>query len=72
LFPELAVPRMPFIGAYAIRVRSLSAVEALLSQEKLDFRRAEQALAVPFPAELGLGAWVFVERDADLPWRSGR
>jgi len=28
------------------------------------------ALFVPFPQELGIGAWLFVENAADLPWRS--
>ena len=28
------------------------------------------ALVVPFPAELGLGAWLFVENGRDLPWRA--
>jgi hypothetical protein len=27
-------------------------------------------LVAPFPAELGQGAWLFVERAADLPWRA--
>jgi hypothetical protein len=70
LFPEVAVPRLPFIGAYAIQVRSLAMAEALLAKEKLPARRAGAALVVPFPGELGTGAWVFVERGADLPWRS--
>ena len=70
MFPEISVPRLPCIGAYAIRVRSLRAVEDLLRQERLSLRRAGAALVVPFPEELGLGAWVFVERDRDLPWRS--
>jgi hypothetical protein len=33
-------------------------------------RRLGAALVVPFPGELGLGAWLFVENAADLPWRS--
>jgi hypothetical protein len=24
----------------------------------------------PFPPELGVGAWIFVENAADLPWRA--
>jgi hypothetical protein len=70
MFPEIPVPRLPFIGAYAIRVRSLAHVAALLIQERLSSRRLGATLVVPFPGELGVGAWVFVERDADLPWRS--
>jgi hypothetical protein len=70
MLPELAVPRLPFIGGYAIRVRSLPRTEALLRQQQLPARRIGAALAVPFPPELGLGAWLFVENASDLPWRS--
>ena len=70
MFPELAVPRLPFIGAYAIQVRSLAALDELLKQEALTIRRIKSALVVRFPQELGVGAWVFVENGADLPWRS--
>ena len=27
-------------------------------------------LLAPFPPELGVGAWAFVEKAADLPWRA--
>jgi hypothetical protein len=70
IFPEVPVPRLPFIGAYAIQVRSLAVVEELLDKEALTLRRTGSALIVPFPAALGVGAWVFVENGADLPWRS--
>jgi hypothetical protein len=33
-------------------------------------RRLGAALCVPFPEELGIGAWLFVENAGDLPWRS--
>jgi hypothetical protein len=69
MFPELAVPRLPFLGAYAIRVQSLAAAEALVRREGLAARRVGGALVVPFPSELGLGAWLFVEKANDLPWR---
>jgi hypothetical protein len=70
MFPEIAVPRLPFIGAYAIRVQSLASVEGTAKKQAAAFRRAGSALIVPFPEELGVGAWVFVENAADLPWRS--
>jgi hypothetical protein len=70
LMPEIAVPRLPFLGAYAVRVQSLPALEALLLRQALASRRVGAALLVPFPPELGLGAWVFAEHSADLPWRS--
>ncbi len=70
MFPEIAVPRLPFLGAYALRVASLVAVEDLLRQSRLPMRRIGAALVVPFPDVLGVGAWLFVENAADLPWRS--
>jgi hypothetical protein len=70
MFPELAVPRLPFLGAYAVRVRSLATAEALLRREGWVIRQLGRALVVPFPAELGLGAWLFVEDPRDLPWRT--
>jgi len=70
MFPELPVPRLPFVGAYAIQVRSLVAAGALLQQAGMPMRRRGASLFVPFPQELGIGAWLFVENAADLPWRS--
>ena len=61
LVPEIKVPRLPFMGAYALQVASLSAAAALLADAGLSARRAGNALIVPFPAELGTGAWLFVE-----------
>jgi hypothetical protein len=58
------------MGVYAVRVRSLAAVEALLKAEHMTMRRLGAALVVPFPDELGAGAWLFVENAGDLPWRS--
>jgi hypothetical protein len=70
LLPEIPVPGLPFMGAYAVRVRSLAAVEALLKRENMPMRRLGAALVVPFPEELGVGAWLFAENAAELPWRS--
>ena len=70
MFPEIPVPRLPFIGAYAVRIQSLAALEHLMKKAALPFRRVGSALIVPFPEELGVGAWVFVENGASLPWRS--
>jgi hypothetical protein len=70
MLPEIPVPRLPFLGAYALRVQSLAAAEALLRQESFSVHRLGASLAVPFPQELGAGAWLFVENAGDLPWRS--
>lgn len=70
LVPEVAVPRLPFMGAYAIRVTSLRDAEELMDRAGLNPRRTGKALVVPFPEELGAGAWLFAENAADLPWRA--
>jgi hypothetical protein len=69
LLPEVTLPRLPFIGAYGVAVKSLATAEAVLRKGGVASRRTGQALAVQFPAELGAGAWLLVERAADLPWR---
>jgi len=70
LLPEIAVPGLPFMGAYAVRVQSLGGAEALLRGAGMTTRRLGGSLVVPFPTELGVGAWLFVENDAALPWRA--
>jgi hypothetical protein len=69
LLPEIAIPGLPFMGAYAVRVPSLADSQTLLQSAGIAMRRLGASLAVPFPPELGVGAWLFVENDADLPWR---
>jgi hypothetical protein len=71
LLPSLRTPPLPFITAYAIRVDSLTAVERLLRSGGVAAERSGSMLVAPFPAELGEGTWLFVERASDLPWRSG-
>jgi Glyoxalase-like domain len=70
LIPEITVPKLPFLAAYAIRVSSLEKAQACMTQGNLAARRLGPALLVPFPAELGLGAWLFAENAGDLPWRA--
>ena len=53
LVPEVAAPRLPFLGAYAIRVASLRDTEELMDKAMLNPRRTGKALVVPFPPELG-------------------
>ena len=67
MFGEIEIPGLPFMGAYAIRVQSLAAVESLLQRARMQTRRAGQALVAPLPAELGAGSWQFVENAGDLP-----
>jgi hypothetical protein len=69
LVPGLAVPSLPFIGLYAIAVRSLDVLEGHLRSGGAEFIRNGDAILARFPAELGVGAWVFVEQPTALPWR---
>lgn len=61
MLPEVPIPSLPFSGAYGIRVKSLTAVEAMLRQGGLTTRRGEQKLVAIFPEEIGQGAWLFSE-----------
>jgi hypothetical protein len=70
LVPEVPVMDLPFMGAYAIGVRSLGrAAQVLHDGGVIGAARRGGTLTVPFPAPLGTGAWVFAEDDAALPWR---
>jgi hypothetical protein len=70
LLPEIAVPSLPFIGAYAVRVASLDQAERTLGAGGVSARRNGPRLIAPFPPELGLGAWLFAENTSALPWRA--
>jgi hypothetical protein len=70
LLPGTAVPSLPFIGAYAVRVNSLAVAGRELRASGLRVEERGPMLAAAFPAELGVGAWLFVEHATDLPWRS--
>src|SRR6516162_1996619 len=59
--PEVAIPSLPFIGAYAIRVASLAVTGDMLKRAGLRTRRSEQDLVAIFPEEPGRGAWLFAE-----------
>jgi hypothetical protein len=69
VLPEIAVPSLPFIGAYAVKVASLDKAERALQAGGLAVRRNGPMLIAPFLPELGLGAWLLVETAAALPWR---
>jgi hypothetical protein len=69
MLPEVAIPSLPFAGAYAVAVESLAGTERALRHGGLTSRIDGERLVVPFPGELGLGAWLFVEHAAALPWR---
>ena len=67
--PEVPVTSLPFMIGYALGVESLAAAETAVDGADLEWRAFEDGIVATFPAELGQGAWVFVERAKDLPWR---
>ena len=70
VLPQVQAPSLPFIAGYAIRVRSLDTAERALRSGGLAPERRGRVLMTPYPSELGRGAWLFVERAGDLPWRT--
>lgn len=69
LAPELTIPSLPFIALYAVVVRSLDVLESVLRAGDVTFVRRGACTFARFPSGLGIGAWVFVENPAHLPWR---
>ncbi len=67
--PEVPFTTLPFMIGYALRVQSLGAAEAAIDHAGLEWRAIEDGIVATFPAELGEGAWFFVERADALPWR---
>jgi hypothetical protein len=67
--PEVSVTALPFMLGYALGVESLAAAEAAVDGAGLEWRAFEEGIVATFPAELGEGAWFFVEQPEDLPWR---
>jgi hypothetical protein len=49
LLPDVAIPTLPFIGAYTIVVKSLAVVEESFAKADLRTRRMGRALVAPFP-----------------------
>jgi hypothetical protein len=72
VLPAVGIASLPFIGLYVVRVGSLDTTERVIRAGGLRLERRDHVLAVPFPDDLGQGAWFFVERANDLPWRQFR
>jgi hypothetical protein len=68
-FPRLAIPDLPFMAAYALKVASLAQTIACLQAGGIASEEHDRCVIAPFPDDLGDGCWAFVERAADLPWR---
>jgi hypothetical protein len=69
LLPRLAVPGLPFMAGYGIAVASVDHAAACLQAGEVTFAQYAGCIVAPFPDELGVGCWVFVENTAALPWR---
>ncbi len=67
--PEIAFPTLPFMIGYALQVKSLATAEMAVEAADLEWHAFETGIAAAFPAELGEGAWWFVESASALPWR---
>jgi hypothetical protein len=67
--PEVPVTALPFMLGYALGVESLAAAEAAVDGADLEWRAFEEGIVATCPAELGEGAWFFVEQPEGLPWR---
>ncbi len=61
MLPGIPIPSLPFIGACEIRVASLAKLKASLERANLQSSLRPDGLLVPFPEELGCGAWLFRE-----------
>ena len=70
IVPNVPVPSLPFIAAYALRVDSLTTAVNHLRANRLAFIESNGIVFAPFPSALGQGAWIFVEQAARLPWRA--
>jgi hypothetical protein len=69
LLPEVPMHAPPFMAGYAIGVQSLATAAAIVRRANLPWRGFPGGIVVCFPDELGVGAWLFVESAAALPWR---
>jgi hypothetical protein len=67
---DIAIPSLPFIGLYAIAVRSLAVLRESLRRGGVSFVAHDEFLLAHFPSALGVGGWVFAETPERLPWRA--
>jgi hypothetical protein len=67
---DIAIPSLPFIGLYAIAVRSLAVLREILRRGGLSFAVHDGFVFAHFPSALGVGGWVFAETPERLPWRA--
>jgi glyoxalase-like protein len=70
ILPGAPKSGLPFMAGYGVAVGSLDAAQAELRAGGIEAARRGKLVVAPFPAELGEGAWCFVETAAHLPWRA--
>jgi Glyoxalase-like domain len=68
MLPEVAIPSLPFMGAYGVTVGSLDVAEAALRNGGISSRRVGDCLVAPFPEALGHGAWLFATSSQSSPF----
>lgn len=61
MWPEIAIPCLPFTGCCGIKVGSLVALREKLTDARIQTAERGQSLMARFPDELGQGAWLFTE-----------
>jgi hypothetical protein len=69
LFSGSAIPALPFVAGYGLRVESLAVAEDCLAGAGIAFSRKGQTLTAQFPTALGIGFWQFAENPSALFWR---
>jgi len=69
LAPDVAIPSLPFIGLYAVTVRSLAVLRDCLQRGGLSVATHDRFVLAYFPPALGTGGWVCAETPDYLPWR---
>jgi Glyoxalase-like domain len=69
VMPDIAIPSLPFIGLYAVVVRSIPSLCEALQRGGVSFTAQDGFVTARFPSALGIGAWVFAEAPERLPWR---
>jgi hypothetical protein len=69
VMPDIAIPSLPFIGLYAVAVRSIPSLCEALQRGGVSFTVQDGFVTARFPSALGIGAWVFAEAPERLPWR---
>jgi hypothetical protein len=61
MLPQIAIPSLPFMGAYEIAVESLAKLRRVVEGAGLKMTPQPTGIGVAFPEEIGQGAWLFTE-----------